>query len=1204
MGGCKLIGNSHPAQRQYLHVGHRRRGRNFRPWWDLDSWLRLRRFKSPRFDAASFFLQLPGNHWARFFHTRLHGRFPGHRGTRNPRFFTHFPDNHWTRFFHGAQPWWMETAPAHGSLPWLSLTVNLRCQHPWFHRWFMGHMPSRRVARPRPFSARLNLHRDRLHEMVPCVNVIPALLRRSDEQRKLMASAKALPVRAHTARIRYHLLQAKVLGGLRVVFLQPTMGVPVRGLHIARPLSKDALLRPPRIEPASVNGLEVELLARDIIKAAEQTPQQTAPQQATTPPRSVLPSPRHAPDMELFYTTHTELLRRHAAANQPHLVYALYQALARNDFQLRTTADHNTLLRCLAARLPVHGVASVDELVDDNLGKVLLAYEAFLAQAAAGGPARPDTETYALVVGALADAAVWTHGEHARGACDRDGSDYILLAMSILLAIGNHQFPAATVAQLLHASTLFPRMPWDQAVLERIDASSHKDSPYWYVARFQTATSVDAILAVYAEFQTTAPLLPVYAHRYEVYAAAVRALAAAGETALATKFLDEIVVGFLQPGDAVQGTASSPHLQHALDGYLAGLFEGGNLERCWQCLVKFERTSYLPAPSSDIAGKVVLAHLASGCDLAAVEPYADYFFAMADASPRAVLPGLCGAALQLEVLLALMLGAARANDPHMFTKGLRLALTLKTPLQFPALADTLGFLRAQAAADPTAVPVVVRVVEAQFQAYLAHHPAGANLWLSAVADALVTAPRPWLHDVVFSTLLVATCVEHYRLQRDNVYGLVHVFSQYLVPEWRELGDDGARAAEWVRVLATEFADPDNHYVELPMELAQFRDALVELAELEPAQGLVSRFSGSWDKDYPVGLADEVTSSTTAAEAVALARLGFTLTAELWAAVFAHTEPTPELVTMALAGRTPHEHATVCAAIPVTSDAIATAMQEADPVAVLRRDGRHAEAVAFCEARGSTSDAVYGDLLSRAHPDRFALWLRHELLRNPAFAAAHESLVWDHYTRVLEARVGAGEATPGDFGSALQILDHLPRTGVPPVAARTLRAYICALATAAFPDSFAAPLPTNVSLVEEAAVRLTAHSTLAAMLADVLQREYASARRQGERLLEHMLAVCARLSACYGGMSLAAQALMRQRGDAVLKLAKFLKTGLTFEAVLALVRVWRACGRTELVAAVRRIVPATVPAGPVRLDVFNLPLQLTGEECRQLAGLVY
>ncbi|ODQ78111.1 hypothetical protein BABINDRAFT_92713 [Babjeviella inositovora NRRL Y-12698] len=568
-------------------------------------------------------------------------------------------------------------------------------------------------------------------------------------------------------------------------------------------------------------------------------------------------------DTDTFAATQILLLRNAFKTQDYGRVYAMYQALARNGFHLATVDDYNILLLAISRRSPVYNTADcIDESVEENLSKLLTVYEALLSQS---HTVRPTSETYAIVLALLLDGAAFEHAQFQRAKTQlahtphsRNGSDYYQLALLIFKGIATggckHSAHPEIVDKLLmglnvyatDAAELYGAVESASAV--RIDTYLH-----YHTSCVNGARTMQNLLDAYAQFQDAADVHPhLMREKYTVYALLLKNLVTIGEVNTATKFLDDIVLAYAKV-PTLKASCNDGNIAGLVNNYLMGLVTAGKCEKAFVLLKKFHNASFLPSVDGDVCGQLLLTYAqaaqatsdvknVSGLSYPLVNEIFDWYMSMPPTASSLVLKNypLSGAPLRDEVISFLMVTAMNnTSNPDaaaLFTKLLKVTLSHSEAirLNLGATRSVVTFLLDQATQDASAATVLTKFLMHQYRAVAACARTEANLWFSGVVDLLV--PRVHCHnnfmrDAVLTSLLlqlsiIEPCVRSYKLQQDNIFGIIQLFSAFIFPKYHQ---PMAQAPEEVeRVLGlearliSEFEDTENHYVELPQELVEFK----------------------------------------------------------------------------------------------------------------------------------------------------------------------------------------------------------------------------------------------------------------------------------------------------------------------------------------------------------------------------------------------
>ncbi|KAG7819386.1 hypothetical protein KL928_002060 [Ogataea angusta] len=505
---------------------------------------------------------------------------------------------------------------------------------------------------------------------------------------------------------------------------------------------------------------------------------------------------------------HERLIDELLSSNRPSEVLAVYFNL-RGKGLVPTTALYNKVLRSIPQR------TDTGESAEDKLTHLLNVYSDMLSN-----NLKPSDETYELVVGQLLTGAQnsYSTGEF------RNSNDFFRIALELFLISHSSnaaiRFDQAVYHDLVRGLNRFRRVQVVAAdklyelLKPRVDLTENENlGLLLQLLKYAGyAENTGLVNTLYHDINDSIDAKVLEAQQYDIYAVMLESLLLCGQSAEAAAFLDQVV-----------GNCDKSQ-KHTLSKLLSSFIAGQaalDPAKAYDAYLKFNAVDWLPEVS--VASLALLMRKFLDCnDFGSalkvwnmIVPRKDFDEAIGQLAQHDDYEYL---ASTVDTLVGAALDRMDRQNLIRFTREIIIKDSLV--LSNESLLNLVSYLNANEKQTELATALVIN------QGYKkARDGTSLNNYLSLLVDFLA----PSQYQSLFGSGLFKTAVEQYRVVNDNIYGLIKIFD-YVSGLSQMTEQIKLKMKYYGKVLNFEFEDASNHYVQLPEELARFRQYVSQLAE--------------------------------------------------------------------------------------------------------------------------------------------------------------------------------------------------------------------------------------------------------------------------------------------------------------------------------------------------------------------------------------
>ncbi|KAG7728727.1 hypothetical protein KL933_001960 [Ogataea haglerorum] len=526
----------------------------------------------------------------------------------------------------------------------------------------------------------------------------------------------------------------------------------------------------------------------------------------TTEAEQPAEEPEHAEKAEPAapLSVHERLIDELLSSNRPSEVLAVYFNL-RGKGLVPTTALYNKVLRSIPQR------ADTGESAEEKLTHLLNVYSDMLAN-----NLKPSDETYELVVGPLLRGAQnsYSMGEF------RNSNDFFRIALELFLISHSSnaaiRFDKAVYYDLVRGLNRFKRVQIVAAdklyelLRPRVDLTQNLGLFLQLLKYAGYCKNSGLVSALYHDIDGRIDAKVMETQQYDVYAAVLECLLLCGQSAEAAAFLDQVV----------RKCDKSQHLSKLLSSFIAGQ-AAEDPAKAYHSYLKFNAVDWLPEVSVASLLLVMRKFLDGGDFGSALQvwnmivPRKDFDEAIDQLAQHDDFEYLSST---VDTLVGAAIDRMDRQNLIRFTREIIIKDSLV--LSNESLLNLVSYLNANEKQTELATALVIN------QGYKkSRDGTSLNNYLSLLVDFLT----PSQYQSLFGSGLFKTAVEQYRVVNDNVYGLIKIFD-YVSGLSQMTEQIKLKMKYYGKVLSFEFEDASNHYVQLPAELARFKQYVAQLAQ--------------------------------------------------------------------------------------------------------------------------------------------------------------------------------------------------------------------------------------------------------------------------------------------------------------------------------------------------------------------------------------
>lgn len=572
-------------------------------------------------------------------------------------------------------------------------------------------------------------------------------------------------------------------------------------------------------------------------------------------------------------------------ASELNIIYPLYQSLKRNDLTLPSIQLYNIVLSSIEKRALDSEFTL--EAIENKLTNLLTVYQDILSSGN-----KPDTETYNLIIrnllqGNLDCLHLESSNQYQYFATYKRAQEFCQISIELFNSIKaiNQLDLDCLVPKLLVVLDSFPELVTKDLLLRLISAISEvntltKDTYCTLIGITKHFTKFGIfegnskeiykfIVSVYSDYKQ---VIENDDNEFAIYNTLIESLVQNGQLALASEFLDEILLDY-KNSFALDKKASKSQVSSLISTYIKQIICSGSrtsLFKGYDLLMKFNRISYIPELSISVYNNMINKFI-NECNSIQIEKQKltnsnnkstfentsksqeleslqssiykniwklyDYIAIRKDFQSMPTMESIRADKFNCrEVLLSLTLEMGDHTRIFQLIK----EIVVKNHLVFDlnVLKKTLNYLyngvvynREQGEHfNRYYLGLVWNLVESQAQHYLSNSKDLNDFFSEFVSFLLVPVPQnsPAIPDIIdyniqmfMNSLTLENAIKDFNFQSDNIYGLIiasKLIMNYSGKDITIINKILLFQAQLVKL----FEDSDNHYVELNAELLLFR----------------------------------------------------------------------------------------------------------------------------------------------------------------------------------------------------------------------------------------------------------------------------------------------------------------------------------------------------------------------------------------------
>lgn len=559
------------------------------------------------------------------------------------------------------------------------------------------------------------------------------------------------------------------------------------------------------------------------------------------------------------------------------VIYPLFQGLKRNDITLRSVDEYNIVLKSICMRqLDSESTLSA---IESRLTCLLTVYQDLLAACASNPVLKPNTETFNIILSALFKGSLEAINIETSSKINIAEYKNVIAQSTQFCQVGMDLYLSIKEYRELDSKDILPNMVSVLATLpnlvtkpaaERLvllHETQVSDARFYcgLISLAQPLRELNPLLldskltyqyiaSVFESFKAAcASNSKLRQLEFEVYSSLIKALVSNNNLAMATKFLDQILLDFKRNATEGQSNLSSQNssISHLVSTYLDAIMASGELEdlhRAYNLLQTFKLVPYIPELSIKVFNTMINGFINrySVLELEKASTEQKESFAREQVTVYKKIWELYDYAAIRKDFLSELLALSKpslGNKVNCRDFLLSLSLDLNDHSNVSRLLKEI-FLKDHVVSDwniskkmclylyngvvaynnPYYCNLLWNFVEQQGGHYLSSTEA--NSFLSEHIGFLLNQNGANL-DLLLNSMIVSRAFSEFSLETDNIYGLMSICWFFIACEQQiPLRPDQAfKVLQFKSCFVNQFEDASNHYIQLSQEIIQFKREL-------------------------------------------------------------------------------------------------------------------------------------------------------------------------------------------------------------------------------------------------------------------------------------------------------------------------------------------------------------------------------------------
>lgn len=569
----------------------------------------------------------------------------------------------------------------------------------------------------------------------------------------------------------------------------------------------------------------------------------------------------------------------HLCAADLDVIYPLYQGLKRNNIPLPSVHEYNIVLQSICMRQ----LDSLNTLsaIESRLTCLLTVYQDFLAVCASDPAFKPNTDTFNIVLAALFKGALEAIDIGTSTSIPADEYQKVLAQSTQFCQVGVDLYLSIKDHKELDQDSILPNMVTALSALPNLVTKSAaerlillrdvqaRDARFYsglisithHFKRLklllQDSKQIYHFIAgVFDSYKTACASYPGLKRlEFDVYSSLLKALISNGNLAMATRFLDQILLDYKKKITDEQSKAVSqkPEVSQLLSTYLDAIMASGkpeDLHRAYNLLQTFKLVPYIPELSIDVFNTMINGFINrySVLELDKASAEQKDAFAKEQLTVYQKIWELYEYAAIRKDFLPEVLALSKSQNLGSKVNCRDFLLSLSLDLNDHSKVSRLlkeVFLKDHVVGNWNISKKVClylyngvvaynntyycnllwNFVEQQGTHY-SQSSTEMNKFLSEHIGFLLTENGPNL-DLLLNSIIVSGAFSEFSLETDNIYGLMSICLFFMACE-RQIyfrPDQAFKVLQFESCLINQFEDASNHYIQLSLELIQFKKEL-------------------------------------------------------------------------------------------------------------------------------------------------------------------------------------------------------------------------------------------------------------------------------------------------------------------------------------------------------------------------------------------
>lgn len=588
-----------------------------------------------------------------------------------------------------------------------------------------------------------------------------------------------------------------------------------------------------------------------------------------------------------FLSTQIENILRvhntHTDRSELNVIYPLYQSLKRNSIYLPSIELYNIVLSSIRLR-SLDNYNSL-ECIETRLTSLLTVYQDVLAASVVNPALKPNYDTYSVVLAGIfkgsVEAITIGHSQNIPQVVYNEAfvksQEFCQIGIDLFMSVQHPE--QLNLTQLLPALvsilSIHPNLLTKALVSKIVDFHDVPcaDGNYYVglialTKHFRAIGALDLdkdkihdlAVSIFANFKHMAlQNSEVAAFEYDVYSTLIQTMILNDNLALATKFLDEILLEYKESIDAVNKTTIATKVQVSglISIYLGAILNLGskeNLNKAYNLLAKFNAIPYIPELSVNLHNEMINNFIneyaalerqkmdpssttGAQAEISAIQ--AQYYnivwglynyvairkdFHKPQAQQKLTLIVLNNKNIHCrDFLLSLSIDLGDHEKIFQLVKEIILKNHVIQDINVLKKLCTYLYNGSKVNNNYYYYELMCNLIENQSVHY-EHDSKYLNYFVSEFSNYMLLENSAYNADILLNSLMVNKAFSTFKLETDNIYGLM-VISNYLMAFTKSMAvNDGQlfKVLQYQSYLVAEFEDPDCHYLQLSPEMKEFK----------------------------------------------------------------------------------------------------------------------------------------------------------------------------------------------------------------------------------------------------------------------------------------------------------------------------------------------------------------------------------------------